>query len=371
MVIPRFFKHFSDSSVEGHKTEYIFPGHRLDIEKYCRFISCVTIEQFQEACGRQLDAMVHLQRSKKSDIRQWESYSGMKLLSKVKNQHPRNDPENINVNVIPDFPIPGGGKFRKFKPDEIKTLLNSDARCVLYPKSLYNLNISESQDDNLNHVELVTNQKDIGRFTDYQLYLSISEASGSPEYIKNIAGNFVSSKLKSRPFVSVHWRFNKRDFMTRCRDSPKNDDFKRMLCKNVMRIKPGNIAQTIEKKISDLRRNHLNIKDIYIASPPSERSVVAGVAKLLYDKHGWLTFSSLDLDEFMKAKYDSCEILKLHFEDIVSTTEMEICGLGSAFLGSARSTWTNSVNLARSTSTDANIRPEFDGDIFMLSISTR
>nr|XP_039265613.1 uncharacterized protein LOC120341204 [Styela clava] len=368
MVIPRFFKHFSDGSVTSRKRWYIFPGHRIDIERYCKFVSCVTIEQFQEACGRQLDAVVFLQHTTENNLKGWERYTGMRFRRKVEGyQSGKNDPEEANVDFIPDFPVPGGRKYRKFFAKEIKGLFESEARCVVYPDPLYNLLLRKPRKRKIS--ELVKNQEDLKRLTDYQLSLSIAVALGSPEYIKNISKDFVSNKLKNRPFVSVHWRYNEEDFMRRCQHNVSNNVLKKKLCQNAMRVKPEHIAQAIGIKILDLSQKKINIGDVYIASPPSERKLVAKVAKLLFEKQGWLTFSSLDLDEFMKAKYDSCEILKLHFEDIVSTIEMEICGLGVSFLGSARSSWTTSVQLARRTSSNLGLRPGSDGDIFSMSVS--
>ena len=50
-------------------------------------------------------------------------------------------------------------------------------------------------------------------------------------------------------------------------------------------------------------------------------------------QHGFKVYHSVHLGNFIKEHYPQCEFLAEHFDDILSTTEMEICSLGVAFIG--------------------------------------
>nr|XP_039265825.1 uncharacterized protein LOC120341394 [Styela clava] len=372
LVIPKFFKHISDSQIgSGVGTmTFIYPGHRLEVKDFCRFMSCISMEEFQQTCGYQIDAVMHLSRYSEADLKKFESIIGMKIL----NQDISRAKKSNGVKLVPRKPIDPEFKFRKFRPDEIPELFSTSKRCVIYPRPLYNLQFARLDLKNKGKGRLISSETDLQTSSDTRLWLSLSYYSRSPEYISQIAKSFISLEMGKKQFISVHWRYNKDDFMKRCQiDITHANEMKLTLCRNALLIKPTDIAMAIEDKIISLRKEGKlqHNPHLYFAAPPSERKIIEGVAKILFDRQGMTTFSSVDVEEFMKVRYNSCPSLERHFNDIMSTTEMEICTRSLVFLGSVRSSWTDNVKSMRLTSQFQMALPEFDGDIFLSSVEMR
>lgn len=61
IVLPRFLKHRTDR--QRSSAAYISPVHRIDVEKYCKFVSCLTLDSFQEACDFKVDAILNTKQN--------------------------------------------------------------------------------------------------------------------------------------------------------------------------------------------------------------------------------------------------------------------------------------------------------------------
>ncbi|XP_039264860.2 uncharacterized protein LOC120340622 [Styela clava] len=363
IVIPKFIKHHSDNQ---STLPYVSPVHRIQVADLCKFISCISFDDFREACDYKIDAVFHIRKFSVRSIRRHEKFMDMKVREINKNNEGNDGPK---YKFIPPTPIPDGRESRNFHDRDIIGLFDSMERCVIYPRPLFNLHLPPlGKKEYGKNLELVKNAEDLRRLSEKRLFLTIAHVAKNPKYITKLAEDFWRSTMKGRPYISLHWRYQKEEFMLRC-NKPITNIVKKNICYNAMAITANDIAISIEQRVIWIRKAKLfNIRDIYIASPPSERNLIAEVAKILYEEHGWLTFTSLSLTDYLNDAFKPCPVLQGHYNDILSTTEMEICSLSVAFLGSQRSSWSDVVHTDRKAPKHDHISVQFDGDIFKMAL---
>ncbi|XP_039265904.2 uncharacterized protein LOC120341462 isoform X1 [Styela clava] len=357
IVMPKFFKHFTDSQATGHRNTYIHPSHRLDVENFSKFASCITIDQFAETCGFKVDAVIQMRNYSKEDLKIQEKYMRMPL--------PR-DGEYLSQSVA----IPKGKMQNYIVTDEINEIFETDARCLVFPYPLFNLRIRASKTEKkgknkkYKFSQSLVNLEDS---PDVLLMKEIIKLTRNPTYIANMAKEYISKSIfKGRPFISVHWRYEELDFMNRCRFDLKKGNLskaRKKFCEKTLGVSGSDIADIVLKKILSIR-NETNVRDIYIASPPSEREKIANTSRILFESHKFNTLSSPDLEAFITEHHGSCGNIMKHFNDILSTTEMEICSKGIVFLSSATSTWSLNVKHLRLTSDAKNLLCQYDEPMY-------
>nr|XP_039266084.1 uncharacterized protein LOC120341613 [Styela clava] len=349
IVIPKFFKHFTDTQVTASRgLSYIYPGHRVNCEILCKFISCITLDQFQEACGHKVDAITNIRSIDAKGIAQLEGEFGMQITSNLATKESvRNE-----VHFVPNKLSSG-----KLNTSTLTEKLSTPARCLIHPRPLFDLDI-----------RIDKNYEDPGKQKDSDLMKLVIQHTKHPEYISKIAEQFVNSTMRNRNFLTVHWRYNEGDYLKRCRNDIENSknprgDKRLEFCQNAINMKADGLASRIENKIDSLL-DEIDVTDVYIASPYNVRNIVAEVSGILKLKRNWQVTSSTDLENYMEEKYQSCSVIQKHLNDILSTIEMEICGRGIVFLSSARSTWSSNVRFSRTINNDAGVFPKYDENVF-------
>ena len=70
---------------------------------------------------------------------------------------------------------------------------------------------------------MLTHPLKVGKFRlkeeDYNLFDEIIKATPRPRYVRNMARQYISTVFRSKPFMALHWRYDRRDFMSDARCS--------------------------------------------------------------------------------------------------------------------------------------------------------
>lgn len=198
-----------------------------------------------------------------------------------------------------------------------------------------------------------------------RIAMEMLNSTRRPKQVQNFAKKFIEQVMSTKSFLSVHWRYDRRDFGGHCRKG-KSGEY-RKACKA---LKHGgfNATSLAQNLISFIKENQDNldkqententdkqdssplIKHIYFAATPQD-------AKLVREIKGNVTvfdsemrfFGHDELDEFIKKEYQECEAdrMKLQIHDFFSQVEMEICRESTIFMNSDSSSWSVAVQYER------------------------
>ncbi|XP_039265084.2 uncharacterized protein LOC120340788 [Styela clava] len=352
LVIPRFIKHRTDSQREEGSTT-IHPAHRVDFVTLCSFISCVTMQQFRTACGNQADVILRLRHYSKKRIPEMESLTGVRFSYS-------NNPKEPKLNLVPKEPENKATTYFGHKEKEIQAIFNSKGRCAIYALPYYNMKIRLKASPT--HIRT---QADLHSMSDTDVFSEIIRHTPAPKYLRSVAEDFIKTKFGGAKFLTVHWRYDKKDWMKRCGELQAGSSRKK-LCNEAALIQPPDVAQAVLLKLDDVKFTVPGITHIYIASPPSEIEFITEVKKILNEKK-FLVYHIPDLTSFLKERYASCNFIKEHLDDIESSIEMQICTRGSVFLRSTRSSWSSNVIEWRRHNLTPSIHADKDEDVFQLT----
>ncbi|XP_039262014.2 uncharacterized protein LOC120338144 isoform X1 [Styela clava] len=355
-VLPRFVKHYRDK--QRYSTEFTSPSHYVDAEYYCKFISCITLESFQKACGFKIDAIMNTKYMKINHFDDIKRHSGMRFSPGL---------SDLSELLLP----PNGTSEEKneltFTAREVQMYFKTQAKCVVYPYPIFDLRTYNARGKRIKlHSSKPSKPFYEARNSslpdDVDLFESILSHYKRPLFIRQIAEHFHRRVINGNPFLSIHWRYNERDFLSEFHCN--NRDINKKICSQAKSFTIEDFFQKIGEKLDDIEKKGFNITHVYYAAPPNSLLMMKPLSKLLRENRGIDIFSSKELIQFLKSEYKNCEFLTKHFDDIISTTEMEICSRGFAFMGSQGTTWTANVIKSRLFGNITGIRTEFDDLVF-------
>ncbi|CBY39711.1 unnamed protein product [Oikopleura dioica] len=261
--------------------------------------------------------------------------------------------ENIALPVVPEKKPKG-----RFGQDGnftfLETTYNTNNSCALMAFPYMDINFARN----------IFNSKFSPQ--DRELMADIIKATARPRNMEKVAQEFIDKFMKSG-FVALHWRYNDDDWWHGGCDIDSGvfmnggdlEDKGPKLCKKLSLMrKPEIFAQQVNiylsRKINapekDGRFIPQNIKIMYIATPPSETSLIIKMRKELKLINPKITiFMQSELEPFVRNFYKSqnCGELGTEFWEILSLVELETCLRASIFLGSQGSSWSRNTNIER------------------------
>nr|XP_026690311.1 uncharacterized protein LOC104265698 isoform X2 [Ciona intestinalis] len=354
LVIPRFFTHYKDTGAE--KESLVHAANRIDLEYLARFISLVTLEQFQNKCRRKIEVVFQNRPVVCSTLSAAERATGTDILGSkhtpgvdgkltIKKSDPRCKPD---ISAYPHKVDDG----TKHEVRNLKAIFNSTAKCVVFLSPFQSLSVSSTY-GRMHHdhydipsIAKLTTTSLVETVDSYKLMAAIEHETRRPPYVVKIAAEFLRDVMANNSFVAVHWRYDKEIVSEICLTKPTDP-----ICNNS--VTPGHLAVGISKvlkEIAPLNQSKNTAPFIYIASPPKLKDFVTEVKTNLLTKHYYRNLSlqltpvltTADLEKYLDAKYprQACKDLRPTDNEFLSLIEMEICSASVAFIGSQFSSWT-------------------------------
>nr|XP_026694863.1 uncharacterized protein LOC108950428 [Ciona intestinalis] len=338
LVLPLMFKHRSDRQIENGNVINI--AHRVDLDALGRFIPFVTLDEFRQSCDGRINDVFRVKFLSPNRYRGYEELLNM-TIDEFHDSTNRKD-----VYATPKFPLKQNlTKTQRFHvaatKEEVLKYYNSKNPCALYPQPYKNLLVhevipQEKAPQNLNIVN-----------TSYAaLYSEIIRHTRHPQHIKQMASQYIDDVIKTRQFLSVHWRFDRSDWMRRClADEPWATSARLQLCEEIQSFRPQDVARAIANQTAQY-----GCGDVYIASPPTEAEFIQNVSNILRQNYRLQVFTHTDLEKYLDEYFSSCDWLSYNRDDIQSTIEMDIATISKIFLSSGMSSWSKEVVFSRKPS---------------------
>lgn len=334
--------HDTDRQFKRGSRNRISPLHRVDIVSLCKYVSCITIDQLHRACNYRLDGILNVRFLKEKDIRKIELDTRMQILPKGDKNPPSLD----------DILIPRNGTSVKhnrltFTTFQIRNLFQTESKCVVYPFPFFDVMGFDKEGRTKVLYGLVWTDSFRGENvpSDIRLMADILKHIPRPAYIRQIATDFIYNITKNSPFLGAHWRYNKGDYLSDWHCGNKEVNRKR--CDKARKYTAQDFAKRLNDKVSSLKKK-FTVKCAYIAAPKTELKFLLNTSQHMSDyMPSFKIFHSGDLEGFIKERYRHCDFLKEHYDDILSTIEMEICSKSVSFLGSLGTTWSGNVFKSR------------------------
>jgi len=262
------------------------------------------------------------------------------------------DPSNSNqkgasyINSLPAAKHkPRYGTWVPSDEQSIKELFDTTARCAIFTSPFKTVKV-QPQKGRVTSLDLPRNSAaNISKISDEAMFSAVLDAVRRPSCIVTAAARYVKSVFKGKPFVALHWRYDKNDwFKWHC--IANNQAKYATACKHLPYITPLDITRAIHKKLF-----HWNVREplrqvLYAASPPSLLNFTSQVYQLF--RKDKLLDKRVTLEAFFERHYNGCwkqSDENINFGEIISMTEMEILTKSTWFFYSSGSTWS------------ANIRP--------------
>uniref|UniRef100_F7BJN7 Uncharacterized protein n=1 Tax=Ciona intestinalis TaxID=7719 RepID=F7BJN7_CIOIN len=149
-------------------------------------------------------------------------------------------------------------------------LYSSTARCpiLLHPYIALSVDFHEgvisNELFNSSHVDKLLSFGALKTESDDVIFAAIERATTRPQYVANIAKNFVDTSTNNLPFIAIHWRYDEEIIAAMCRLNPKDK-----ICNKV--FVPEQVARAIaqvQQKMIPKGNTKLRVP-IYIAAPPT------------------------------------------------------------------------------------------------------
>uniref|UniRef100_H2YSY8 Peptide-O-fucosyltransferase n=1 Tax=Ciona savignyi TaxID=51511 RepID=H2YSY8_CIOSA len=234
--------------------------------------------------------------------------------------------------------------------DELLEYYGSEKKFALFAQPFANLKVSLSRPKGDEPKSLALNS-----MTDVRLYSEVIRFTSLPPHMKDIASQFVHDVMGNRSYVTIHWRFDKLDFMASCLDNRATIKRQRF-CSYLRSIKPVQIAYAIVyglKEINRKRRGDVTtddvIKDVYIATPPSQFKLMKKLDGILRRYNITLNYG-VHLRRYVLKTFNHCDWLLPNLNEVLSNTEMALCMQSHTFYRAVPSSWSSNVVLSKNKS---------------------
>ncbi|XP_078482378.1 uncharacterized protein LOC108950428 [Ciona intestinalis] len=335
LVLPLMFKHRSDRQIEDGNVINI--AHRVDLDALGRLIPFVTLDEFRQSCKGRINDVF---RVKFLSTNRYRGYEEMLNMTIDEFHHSTN---RKDVYATPRFPFKQNlTKTQRFhvaatKEDVLK-YYNSKNPCALYPQPYKNLRVHEVVPE-----EKAPQKLNMVNTSSATLYSEIIRHTRHPHHIRQMASQYIDDVIRTRQFLSVHWRFDRSDWMRRClADEPWATSARLQLCEEIQSFRPQDVARAIAHQTTKY-----GCGDVYIASPPTEAEFIRNVSNVLRQTYNLQVFAYIDLVKYLDKYFSSCDWLSSNRDDIQSSIEMDIATISKVFLSSGMSSWSKEVVFSR------------------------
>ncbi|XP_078488167.1 uncharacterized protein LOC100176078 [Ciona intestinalis] len=362
LVIPQFYPQFNDPG--RHGLQVVSPKNRINVEHLTEFMSTVTLEEFQQECNHTIDAIFQTRPIKCNELHKVERDNDIRIFN---DQNREDYIKSGSTLKCPPSSIPSYPKnvISKIVLDigKLNSIYNSTARCpiFLHPYIAFSVDFHEgvisNQLFNSSHVDKLLSFDAVKTASDDVIFAAIERATTRPQYVANIAKNFINTSTNSLPFIAIHWRYDEEVIAAMCRLNPKDK-----ICNKV--FVPEQVARAIaqvQQKMNSKENTKLRVP-IYIAAPPTLANFIREVRGNLTELYKHLNSTSNntienfvwtldDLEKFIDERYppELCPDIRPTPNELISLVEMEVCAMSDAFLWSHFSSWSRVIAHFRPT----------------------
>ena len=379
LVLPDFYYHNKDPHVRKNLSAYndiLDPSLRLSIKNLRRLLPVIYRAKLGSICPHGPDAIWPAREMDMEDelhhakfVHFFDYYQGMKITNYSKLNASDVEPR-FGRNLIPKgleewpfvgkkYPILGKKHWSELKWEE--SYGNSTEKCVirLFPyKSLHFDDNHGIFNNTVPDITLGIHPKDMERM--------IIEHMTKPDYVEQLA-EFLFEEIKVDFSVSLHWRYNLKDWM---RTKPGTE--KR--CKIVV-FDGENSCANLERAIQDpdftaraflhfliKKLNGLDLQpssiSLFLAYPPDTAELMEEVRSLILklSKKSSLPLSiktATDIQQMYEQKITSeksCHWVADDWYEIKSLVEQHFVEIADIFIFAERSTWSDTVRAQRNVS---------------------
>ncbi|CAG5079027.1 Oidioi.mRNA.OKI2018_I69.PAR.g9150.t1.cds [Oikopleura dioica] len=325
MCIPPFFRHKTDEALSSS----ISADLRINRKKLSEFVTFCDTEQIQEKCPK-LDTVWWGSNPKTltCGISLQKRYKTFQMLTGLENWYSTTVCKVFED--IPTYPADLTGKFQVRSTaavDLVETFNDQNSgACVLWFMPFHT--ISNFRSAVMSHL---LHKNDGG---DRQLAMDIVKYVQRPEAFQNVVKKFIAEKAAGKPLISVHWRYDQRDWLLHCDRLPDGQADKS--CRNVAQMleNPELAADNFRIFLRGVRNALKQDMIVYIAAPMDEQIMRSKLIDAIKEV-GLTSLSSVDLLPYL----EETGIRKSDIHDVLSTSEQELCFQSDVFLYSQISTW--------------------------------
>ncbi|CAK8693089.1 unnamed protein product [Clavelina lepadiformis] len=338
VVLPQFFGHVTTGRGA------INPSERIDVRHLCRFVSCISVAQQKEKCGKNFDVVFKAMIPTPVVIARVEMDTGLMIrhdLGKRKLIPGAISLVTAKGKVIEDMPsLPGNdsmvryGAWLESDGSTLRKIYHTSAPCAFHASTFSSIAITYK--DGL-ALPLKGSSIDPEKIPDQRLYSAVVEAIQSPPIIKMAAEAYIKTVLRGEKYVAAHWRY---DYV----------DWKR----NGSRANKQDIVQVVEKATApDLAKGIINSTPIetnrgvfvYLAMPPSLNQFKEDVYGNLTTLNPLFKKPPISVESFLQGKVEKCWTINnwSNIGEVYSQIENQIALKSERFLFSISSTWSGNV----------------------------
>jgi len=279
-------------------------------------------------------------------FRRFQAHTRMKIFLK--------DPSTSNqeaVSYINSLPAakhkPRYGAWIPSDEHSIKELFDTTARCAILTSPFKTVKVKPLK-GRVASLDLPPDSPvNISKIPDEVMFSAVLDAVRRPPCIVTAAARYVKSVFKGKPFVALHWRYDKNDWL-KWHCFANYQATYATACKHLPYITPLDVARAMQKKLFLWNVREPLGQFLYAASPPSLQNFTSQVYQLF--AKDTLVDKRVTLEAFLERHYDGCwkqSDENIRFDEIISMTEMEILTKSAWFFYSSGSTWSGNIRPLR------------------------
>lgn len=371
IVLPPFKKHYSDPTTSRPGYLYQHPSEKVDGASLAKLLPVLPFEKFSEKCSHGLDkilmARVESNLTMLSRLGELEVITGIPVLKNPKYWDYRSGESATLADALqPDIihsidPVTRG----KNKPLKIEAHfkmgrhdsnagyagLNFEDKCVLWLEAYRHMDFTKdlrvwenkkSDLSSLKEYDEKTANSLLDDANTPELAARIVLASSRASEVKIITRKFLADEMKAKNYLSIHWRYDEKDFNTHCKKYHLTGGICGHLKNGIDFIGMANGI------LSFIIKTQVKIDAIYIAAPPKEAENINKM-KEIFRSQNYASFDGNDLTAYLTNEYKTCpnEIFNDQIHDFTSQIEMEICSRAELFIYSKGSSWSKNILMER------------------------
>ncbi|XP_076815120.1 uncharacterized protein LOC143461183 isoform X2 [Clavelina lepadiformis] len=248
--------------------------------------------------------------------------------------------------------------------DAIRAAYNTTAPCALYANPFYTISL-KLKDKIAFPLNIIGSR--IEEIKDNAIFSAIVDSVRRPKCITEAAEAYIDANIGTDEFVTVHWRYNKEDWLRTC-----HLEKKRNTCEILKNITAEDIANAIVNNLP-LMKNSNRSKTIfvYIATPPTLNGFKLEILNHLENITRQIVRRvPTDLNSYLnESGVEKCwkDTHWVSSSEILSLAEMEIMRNSNYFFHSVGSTWSSNIRPLRWKWTDGKIERKFEASILGLA----
>jgi len=178
-----------------------------------------------------------------------------------------------------------------------------------------------------------------------------------PEFVRNMAVDFLGESSVSGEYVALHYRFDKEDWERSCSKESKNANRnanRSKICSIVMNMTADKFALSLASFLESRIPKSTDDVVFYVATPTQQQQFIAEVVGLtqtiLRSKYPGRKIngkSTADSLKYVESSYANCAFLEKNMHEVFSLFEQEICFKSGHFIYADSSSWSGSIRRER------------------------